>query len=205
MIKKLKEFWDKIDPFVFLILTSILCLVFSGVIFIYFKDVKLFNNNLLNLFALIIFFSAVYSFIINLYYKIFKFTLMKPSITKKEFNRLWKKRYKIALEFPRKIKLKSKKDKERWNKIKKITKKLDKNAIKFKSWFAFFIFSIYFGSWEGLFLWSIRNSTRYFLKAIKYSFASKPYGLEFKWYKLKGEYYYIIDSSIYPHKKSKSN
>ncbi len=205
MIKKLKEFWDKIDPFVFLILTSILFLLISGLIFIYFKDAKLFDNNLLNLFTLIIFFSAIYSFIINLYYKIFKFTLMKPSITKKEFNTLWKKRYKIALEFPRKIKLKSKKDTEKWNQIKKITEKLDKESIKFKSWVVFFIFSIYFGSWEGLFLWSIRNSTRYFFKAIKYSFASKPYGLEFKWYKLKGGYYYIIDSSIYPPKKSKSN
>ena len=30
--------------------------------------------------------------LINLYYKIFKFTLMKPSITENEFNKLWKKR-----------------------------------------------------------------------------------------------------------------
>lgn len=207
MFKKVKKIWNNVEPYVLLTITFLLFLLISYIIFIYFKDAKLFNNNLLNLATLIIFFSAIYLFIINLYCKIFKFTLMKPSITKKEFHKLWKKERKISQELKKGMENKtipynSKKFKEKWKEVEKIEKILDEKTISFKNWFVFFIFSIYFGCREGLFLWSIKNSTKYFWKATKDFFSLKKIGLGFKWYKLKDENY-IIDSFIYPYKKTK--
>jgi len=132
---------------------------------------------------------------------------MKPSITKEKFHKLWKKGRKISQELKKGMSNKtipynSKKFKAKWKEIAEIEKILDKKTISFKNWFEFFIFSVYFGSWQGLFLWSIKNSTKYFWEATKYFFSSKKIGLGFKWYKLKDENY-IIDSFIYPYRKPK--
>jgi len=207
MFKKVKNTWNKVEPYALLIVTLILFLLISYIIFIYFKDAKLFNNNSLNLATLIIFFLAIYSFIINLYYKIFKFTLMKPSITKGEFYRLWKKRRKISQELKKGMENKtiphnSKKFKEKWKAVEEIEEILDEKTISFKSWFVFFIFSIYFGMSMGHPFWAIKNSTKYFWKATEYFFSLKKIELGFKWYKLKDENY-IINSFIYPYKKPK--
>ena len=207
MLKKINKFWDKIEPSVFIIFTLIFFLLISGAIFIYFKDAKVFNNYLLNLSTLIIFFLAVYLFIISLYYKIVEFTLMKPSLSEKEFHKLWKKEHKLSKELKKGMKTKkipynSKKFKEKWKEIEEIEEILNKKSIDFKSWFEFFIFSIYFGSLEGLFLWSLKNSTKFLKESIKSFFSLKKVGIGFRWYKLKDKSY-IIDSFIYPYKKLK--
>lgn len=132
---------------------------------------------------------------------------MKPSITGKKFESLWKKRRKIAQELKKGEKNKtilygSKKYKEKYSEIKKIGKILDKKTVSFKSWFGFFVFSVYYGSRLGFPIWAIKNSTKYFNEAVKNFFSFKKIGLGFKWHKLKNESY-RIDSFIYPHRKPK--
>lgn len=205
MFKKIRSFFNKTESYLFLITTFILFLLIGYNILIYSKNFQLFNNNVLNLITLAIFYFAVYLFLITLYYKLFKFTLMEPSISHKEFKKLWKKSRKIAQELKKGAEDKtiiynSKKFKDKWGEIKQIEEILDEKSISFKNWFSFFIFSVYFGIWQGLFIWSIKNSTKYFLESIKDFFSFKKMGLGFRWYKLKnGDY--IIDSFIYPYRK----
>jgi|TARA_Y100000034_G_C6744139_1_gene330382 hypothetical protein len=207
MFKEIKKFLDKIEPSIFLILSLILFLIISYVIFIFFRNARVFENNLWNSILLIIFYSGIYFFLIRLYYKIFKFTLIKPSITDKEFKKLWKKRRIVSQELKKgmenkKIPHGSKKFKEKYGKFKKIGKILDEKTVSFKDWLTFFIFSLYFGLYIGNFFWAIKNSTKYFKEATKKFFSFKEMGLGFKWHKLKNEQY-RIDSFIYPHRKPK--
>ena len=201
MFQKIKNFFKKIESPFFLIITLVLFLVIGCKLLVQFKDFQLFSNSLLNLIVLIIFYSAIFSFLIILYYKLFKFTLMKPSISFEEFKKLRRKVSKIAQELKKgredkTISYNSKKFKNKWDELKKIEKIIDKKSISFKNWLSFFIFSIYFGSWEGLFTWSIKNSTKYFWKAVKDLFSLNRVGTGFRWYKLK-DGTYIIDSFIY--------
>ena len=201
IIKRLGKFLEKIESFIEIIITLALVLSVSFLIFVYFKDAKVFNNVLLNLFTLIIFFLAIFLFIINLYYKINKFILIKPLIDEKGFKRLWKKKYNLAKKL-QKLKRNSKEYKKRGNQFDKITKTLEKNTIKFKSWFVFFIFSIYFGLLQGIPFWAIKHSAKYFPEATKHFFRIKPYEVGFMWYKIKGGMY-LIDSFIYLPRKLK--
>ena len=201
MIKKLEKLWEKIESFMQIIITLVLFLTISLLIFIFLKDAKVFNNTSLNLFTLVIFFLAIYLFIINLYYKIHKFILMKPLIDEKEFNKLWKKRYNLARKL-QKLKRHSKEYKEKGSQFDKITKTLEKNTIKFKSWFVFFIFSVYLGILQAIPFWAIKHSVKYFPEATKHFFRTKPYEIGFMWYKTKDNIY-SIDSFIYLPKKFK--
>ena len=152
--------------------------------------------------TLIIFFSAIYLLMGKIYYKVIKISLLKPTLFEKEFRRLWRKRGVLAQE-TKKIKYGSKKYKDKFHQIEKITKQLDKTSISFKSWLEFFLFSIYYGLLEGMFCWAIRYSTKYFPKAAAEFFRLRSFETGFRWYKLK-KYRYIIDSFIYPIKKLKN-
>ncbi len=203
MFKKTKKFWNKIEPLVFLVATFILFLLISLIIFIYSKNAQVFKNNLLNLIVLIIFYTAVYSFLISLYYKILKFTLMKPILLEKEFNHLIKKRIKIAKQIKEKLKdekyYNSKDFKQKYGQTKKIEKKLNENSVSFESWFLFVIFSMYFGLWTGNFFWAIKHSSKNFFKTMKNFITIKTPNCDFRWYKfknLKGKEMYVINSYV---------
>jgi len=198
MLEKIKKFWNKIEPTLFLLTTLILFLSVSCLIFIYFKGARIFENNSLNLITLILFYSGVYLFLIILCYKIFKFALIKPSLTEREFNKSWKEGWKIAQELKKDIKkTKSENFKKRYNQMKEIDKKMDNTGIQFKSWFLFFIFSIYFGLWIGNFFWAIKKSTKDFWEVMKNPFLEN-FKKEFKWYKVSSgnTEKYIIHSYI---------
>lgn len=201
MLKKLKNFWKKIEPLLFLIATSILFLLVIYIILIHFKDAQIFENNPLNLITLVLFYSGVYLFLIFLYYKIFKFTLIKPSLNEKEFNELWKKGLEIAKRL-KKEKYGSKEFKGRYSKMKEMERKMDDTGIQFKSWFLFFIFSLYYGLWVGNFFWAIKKSTKDFWKVIKHPFL-EDFKKEFKWYKISSNQTekYIIHSYVFNQKQ----
>ena len=215
MFKKTKKTLDKrytiLDKLLDIVMHISLFLVVLAILFrlfrILFINAQILNENLWIIILTIMGYAIISLILINLYYKIFKFTLMKPSITEKEFNKLWKKRQRISQELKKgrenkKIPHGSKKFGKKWKEIEKIEKVLYEKTVSFKDWLTFFIFSIYFGLYIGNFFWAIKNSTIYFKEATKNFFSFKKMGLGFKWYKLKNERY-TISSFVYPYRKPK--
>ena len=177
MLKKIKEFFSKIQSALFLTLNLILILLIAEKIFFYFRDVKLFENVLYNSITLTLFYIGVYLFLINFYYKLFKFESKKDLLTESELKELIKEKAKYSKKILRKENRSPKASTKKLNQLikegKEINKKLDKGIVSFKSYIVFLLFSIYYGTYVGLPIWSIKNSIKYFPKAFKNFFKLK--------------------------------
>lgn len=171
MFKKIKNFFNKIEPIAFLIATFIILGAFFYFILIYFKNVIILKNSILNLITLIIFYSAIFYLLAKVYYKIFKFETKKEILTESEFKKLLKKKK----EYRKKVSKKENRiPKASTAKLKKLLKEGEnlnneffKGAIFFKSYFVFFLFSFYYGTCTGHPIWSIKNSLSLLPKALK--------------------------------------
>lgn len=199
MSKKIKKFLEEIEPTAFLVATFILFLLISYIIFTYFKEVIIFSNPTLNLISLIIFYSVVYFFLISLYCKIFKFTLKKDLLTKVELKKILerKKKYREkTLKKENRIPQASmKKLKQLVKEGDEINKELNKGVILFKSYIFFLFFSIYYGLYIWKPIWAIKNSLKFFPKALKNLFKINKIEARFAWNKYKKNkdtYYYTF-------------
>lgn len=120
------------------------------------------------------FYLIVYSFLINLYYKIYEFENKKDLLTKEELKKI-KKKYS---QFQKKILKKENKyplaSKRRLNQLLKELNSLHKERYKasifFKSYIVFLMFSIYYGFVRGIPFAATKSALKYFSKAFKHFF-----------------------------------
>lgn len=171
MLKKTKNFFNRIESIAFLIATFILFGVFLYFILIYFRNTIIFKNSVLTWIALMIFYLTIFYLLTKVYYKIFKFETKKEILTKSEFKKLLKKkkayRKKVSKKENRIPKASLAKLKKLSKEGEELNKEFFKGAIFFKSYFVFFLFSFYYGTCRGCPIWSIKNSIKLLPKALK--------------------------------------